>query len=256
MVLSLKAGYVLIPPMKHFAGFGVFAIVLIGCGGEAPAPSIPSTETNSVEQPTTVGKKNTASGNANISIKPTTQIPVAKPESKPKPTSSQAGTLPVTPSTTNNATSTVTPQQTTIAPGIKPAQPDKVEGEGNLTQKNGTFFSGDSQFNGQFVDNHDNGVKSVEGRFENGVQQGEWTFYHENGIKFRTGQYVDGRADGQWTIWREDGSKWSEQTYVNGQLNGLETRWHPNGQKESETTWEGGRTIAKKEWDESGAPKQ
>ena len=49
---------------------------------------------------------------------------------------------------------------------------------------------------------------------------------------------------------------WSEQTYVNGQLNGLETRWHPNGQKQSETTWEGGRTIAKQEWDESGVPKQ
>ena len=255
MVLSPNDGCVLILPMKHFAGLGVLAIGLMGCGGDAPAPSAPAAETNTVEQPTAVGKTNTTPGNANISIKPTTEIPAATPAVKPKPEPPQAVAPTETPGATNNATSSGAATLTTTT-GNGPAKPNKVQGEGNLTKKNGAFFSGDSPFNGQFVDHHDNGVKSVEGRFENGIQQGAWTFYHENGGKFRSGQYVDGRADGQWVIWREDGSKWSEQSYVNGQLNGLETRWHPNGQKESETTWEGGRTIAKKEWDESGAPKQ
>ena len=227
----------------------------MGCGGEAPAPSTPTTETNTVEQPAATGETNKAPGNANISIKPTTEIPAAKPAVKPKATPPQAVTPTETPGATNNAASSGVATQTT-ATGNDTSQPKKVEGEGNLTKKNGAFFSGDSPFNGLFVDHHENGVKSVEGRFENGIQQGAWTYFHENGSKFRTGQYVDGRADGQWTYWREDGSKWSEQTYVNGQLNGLETRWHVNGQKESETTWEGGRTVAKKEWDESGAPKQ
>ena len=38
--------------------------------------------------------------------------------------------------------------------------------------------------------------------------------------------------------------------------NGVETRWHPNGQKQSEATWQGGKTIAKEEWNEQGVPKQ
>ena len=238
--------------MKYFAGLGMLAIGLVGCGGDAPAPGTSTTETNAVEQTPAAVNKNTATTNPNISIKPTTEIPAAKPVTKPKPTPPQAGTPAATPAATNNA---ATAQANSGTPN-KPTQPDRVEGQGNLTEKNGAFFSGDSPFNGQFVDRHDNGVKSVDGRFENGIQQGAWTYYHENGSRFRTGQYVDGRADGQWTFWRENGSKWSEQTYVNGQLNGLETRWHPNGQKQSETTWEGGRTIAKQEWDESGVPKQ
>ncbi|MEC9081309.1 MAG: hypothetical protein VYE44_05985 [Verrucomicrobiota bacterium] len=133
--------------------------------------------------------------------------------------------------------------------------PAKLEGEAKLTQKNGQYFSEDSPFDGQFIDHHDNGQKSVEGTFVEGKQQGVWTFYHENGQQFRTGNYVDGRADGQWIIWREDGSKWAEQTYINGQLNGLEKRWHPNGQKQSEATWQGGKTISKSEWDEQGVLK-
>lgn len=233
----------------------MLAIGLVGCGGDASEPSTPTTDTNAVEQTPAGVNTNAATSDPNISIKPTTEIPAAKPETKPKPKPPQVATPAATPAGTNNAAAA---QVNTGSPNksVQTTQPGKVEGEGNLTEKNGAFFSGDSPFNGQFVDRHDNGVKSVEGRFENGIQQGAWTYYHENGSRFRTGQYVDGRADGQWTFWREDGSKWSEQTYVNGQLNGLEMRWHPNGQKKSETTWEGGRTIAKLEWDESGAPKQ
>ena len=105
------------------------------------------------------------------------------------------------------------------------------------------------------VDHHDNGNKSVEGKFLNGKQEGVWAYYHKNGNRFRTGKYLNGRANGQWVIWRMDGSKWSEKNYVNGQLNGIETRWHPNGQKQSETEWGGGKILSKKEWDESGTSK-
>ena len=232
MVLSPNDGCVLILPMKHFAGLGVLAIGLMGCGGEAPAPSTPAAETNYALSSQRRCKTNTTPGNANISIKPTTEIPAAKPV-KPKPSRLRQAAPAATPAATNNATSS----GAAIRNHHNRTQPNKVQGEGNLTKKNGAFFSGDSPFNGQFVDHHDNGVKSVEGRFENGIQQGAWTFYHENGSRFRSGQYMSTAAlMASGSFWREDGSKWSEQSYVNGQLNGLETRWHPNGQKQSETT--------------------
>ena len=256
MVLSPIPACGLILPMKYFAGLGVLAVGLIGCGGDAPSPENPtSTGTNTVNESPSGVDTNKTPENPNITITPTTVIPAENPNTKPKTNPAQTGNQEQAPAevTSTPETPSEATNPTTAATG---SEPNRVEGEANLTKKNGAFFSGDSPFNGTFVDHHENGVKSVEGRFKDGVQQGVWTYYHESGSRLRTGEYVGGRADGQWTIWREDGSKWSEQTYVNGQLNGPEVRWHPNGQKESETTWEGGRVIVKKEWDQSGAPKQ
>jgi len=243
MVLSPGRACGLLSPMKASAVLLSVAAALIGCGGgspqdesaaaDAPKPAQPDNVTvTSVAKGDPPGQKVQQPGKLTIGQQPKAGQPEAKPAPAPKPPS----------------TETFAPEES--------AKPAKVEGEGNLTRENGEYLAGGSPFNGQFVDHHDNGNKSVEGTFVDGKQQGGWTYFHENGQRFRTGNYVDGRADGQWVIWREDGSKWSEQTYVNGQLNGVETRWHPNGQKQSEATWQGGKTLSKQEWDERGLPRQ
>jgi len=244
MVLSPGEGCGLLSPMKGFVLFLTVAMVTVGCGGgdaptaeqasaEAPKPVLPDNITV-----TPVAEVDSPKGEADPSGKLTLgKAPKEnQPEAKPAPAAKLQG-------------------ENAVAPK-RQATPNKVEGEGNLSKEDGKFTAGGSPFEGQFVDHHSNGTKSVEGQFVNGKQQGVWTFYHENGKLFRTGIYIDGRADGQWKIWRDDGSKWSEQTYINGQLNGVETRWHPNGRKQSEATWQGGKTIAKQEWDEQGVPKQ
>ena len=202
--------------------FGVMVIVLMGCGESSPAGN----------QADITAKTNISSGDISISVTPTTDIP-----------SSNQGVISVD---TSKSAATYT---------IKPAQSGKVQADGKLKEEGESYFLDDSPFNGDFVDHHDNGEKSVEGKFLNGKQEGVWTYFHKNGSRFRTGKYVDGRANGQWVIWRMDGSKWSEKKYVNGQLNGIETRWHVNGKKQSETEWGGGKILSKKEWDESGVSK-
>ena len=252
MVLSAGEACGLLSPMKDSVIFLAVTMVLMGCGGgDAPPAEQASTETSKSALPD------------NVTVTPVAKVDPFEEEAHQPGTltlgqpskETQPGVEPATeptpkpaPAANAQGSGAATPQESVI--------PGKVEGEGNLTRENGQYLTGGSPFEGQFVDYHDNGTKSVEGQFVNGKQQGIWTFYHENGKLFRTGKYVDGRADGQWVIWREDGSKWSEQTYINGQLNGVETRWHPNGQKQSEATWQGGKTIEKQEWDEQGVPRQ
>lgn len=246
MVLSPGGACGLLSSMKGFVFFLTVAMVAVGCGGrdaspaeqaEMPTPALPDniTITPVAEVAPSTGEPDQP-GKLTLGKPPKDAASEAKPTPKPEAETKSPGG------------STVAPQESVT--------PVRVEGESNLTKENGQYTAGGSPFEGQFVDHHDNGTKSVEGQFANGKQQGVWTFYHENGKLFRTGKYIDGRADGQWAIWRDDGSKWSAQTYINGQLNGVETRWHPNGQKQSEATWQGGKTIAKEEWNEQGVPKQ
>ena len=202
--------------------FGLIAIGLMSCGGSSPDDN--RTSTNE--------KTNISSGDISISVTPTTDI-----------SSSKQGVL-------SDESSKSTTSYT-----IKPDKSGKLQDNGKLKEEGGAYFLDNSPFTGDFIDHHDNGNKSLEGKFLNGKQEGVWAYYHKNGNRFRTGKYLNGRANGQWVIWRMDGSKWSEKNYVNGQLNGIETRWHPNGQKQSETEWGGGKILSKKEWDESGTSK-
>ncbi|HJO09151.1 MAG TPA: hypothetical protein QGH16_04825 [Verrucomicrobiota bacterium] len=231
---------------------GVAVVVaVVGCGGASEGPT--------EEQPGAGAPKSELPGN--ITVTPVDSIAVPT-NAAPQPGKLTLGekypeSSKVQPIPTNQLGSAAQSKAIDIeSPKETASSLSKVEGEGNLIREKGEYLAGGSPFDGQFVDHHDNGNKSVEGEFVNGKQQGVWTFYHENGNRYRTGNYVDSRANGQWTFWRADGSKWSEQTYANGQLNGFETRWHPNGEKQSESTWQGGKTIETKEWDEQGMPKQ
>jgi antitoxin component YwqK of YwqJK toxin-antitoxin module len=65
-----------------------------------------------------------------------------------------------------------------------------------------------------------NGQLFVEGRFEEGDRQGEWTYWHDNGQKNRTVTYKDGLPDGGWEIFREDGTLEARRQFKMGQRDG------------------------------------
>ena len=219
--LTVFLSILLILPVRNnlfSLALAVLSVGLAGCG---------QSESRDLNQARANEKTNISTGDISISVKPTTEISSEEQNIKSKNGTQSVNNIKLTPLGDEQVT-------------------------GNLTEKGGAYFLDDSPFNGEFLDHHDNGNKSVEGKFLNGKQVGVWTYFHEDGSRFRAGEYVNGHADGQWIIWRKDGSKWSEKKYVNGQLNGVETRWHSNGKKQSETEWDGGKVLSKKEWDESG----
>ena len=123
-----------------------------------------------------------------------------------------------------------------------------------------------------------NGQVFVEGQYQEGKQEGEWTYWYENGQNNRIVTYKAGLPDGTWEVFREDGTKQAVRSYLEGRRHGEWTRfdptgerpyrtfgyqnglahgewkqWHPNGVQQNVITFDGGRrhgvTI---EWDEEG----
>lgn len=77
--------------------------------------------------------------------------------------------------------------------------------------------------------------------------------YYEDGQKKMEGSYNDGNRDGQWSYWYPDGKLWSQAVYTDGIDNGLKTVWHETGEKyyEGETS-NGKRVGIWKFWDTDG----
>lgn len=74
-----------------------------------------------------------------------------------------------------------------------------------------------------------NGQIFVEGAYEKGDQQGQWTYWHDNGQKNRTVNYTNGVPDGSWEVYRRDGSLEAKRSFVNGSRNGEWTVYDTNG---------------------------
>jgi len=93
-----------------------------------------------------------------------------------------------------------------------------------------------------------------EGRFADGIRQGEFRYfypdgklkavsvvsgngkksetvsYFPNGKKMASGSYLEGKKDGAWKFFREtDGTLVSEETYVAGEVNGLSKVYYSEG---------------------------
>jgi antitoxin component YwqK of YwqJK toxin-antitoxin module len=75
-----------------------------------------------------------------------------------------------------------------------------------------------------------NGNLILEGRYEEGKQQGRWSEYYDSGRDKRIIEYEDGVYDGAWTKWYESGQKWAEGTYREGKKHGRGRFWYESGQ--------------------------
>ena len=83
---------------------------------------------------------------------------------------------------------------------------------------------------------HYSGPKSMVGNFDNGLRNGNWTYWHENGNKRLEGKYLNGFKNGLWTRWYWNGAIATKYVYDNTDLDGKQIEWH----------------IDKECWDEKG----
>jgi antitoxin component YwqK of YwqJK toxin-antitoxin module len=93
--------------------------------------------------------------------------------------------------------------------------------KGEQTVKNGF---------GYIVNYHDNNMKKSEGKVENGLEHGLWTYYFPNGKKSSEGHYINGERTGTWYEWYENGNLKSE---INTQ-SGMNIYYTYDGKKEME----------------------
>jgi antitoxin component YwqK of YwqJK toxin-antitoxin module len=157
---------------------------------------------------------------------------------------------------------------------------DKYEPTGKQrTEREIARFS-DNHFeaDGVYREYYPNGQLFVEGKFERGRQQGEWTYYFDNGQVNRKAMYKDGQPDGPREIFRADGTLFAnrgfkdgrrdgewvtydktgkkplrEEHYVDGKADGVWKTWHSNGQLKQEISLKGGKRHGTSiEWDEQG----
>jgi antitoxin component YwqK of YwqJK toxin-antitoxin module len=81
---------------------------------------------------------------------------------------------------------------------------------------------------------HENGNKYQEINWKNEVKDGLFKQYHKNGQLEREGQYVNDIVEGKWKYFYENGQLEQDIAYDNGELNGLAIAYYENGNIERE----------------------
>ena len=77
------------------------------------------------------------------------------------------------------------------------------------------------------VDNYPNGNKHFKVGFQNGLREGEFTFWQKNGIKLLTGSYRKGLRHGKFTAYGKTGELVYVKNYKDGELDGNFTLFYP-----------------------------
>lgn len=83
--------------------------------------------------------------------------------------------------------------------------------------------------NGYNVFFYDNGVKSSEGFFKDGIPDGYWINYYPNGIKTSEGNRKENKLDSIWKFYSEEGILREEIAYKNNQRQGLRKIYSKDG---------------------------
>ncbi|WP_140920523.1 toxin-antitoxin system YwqK family antitoxin [Limnobaculum xujianqingii] len=100
---------------------------------------------------------------------------------------------------------------------------------------------------------YNNGQLQSQVSYENGKQEGMFTFWHANGKKLREGELLHGKHNGVWKSWHENGVSGTEVRYINGVLDGETFGWHENGQKYHQGMYRNGNAVGMSYvWDQDG----
>lgn len=100
---------------------------------------------------------------------------------------------------------------------------------------------------------YENGQRTSEMNWENGLPEGKSIGWHENGQKKYDGNFKNGEKDGKWCYWYENGQKAYEMDYKDGEYHGKVIRWYENGQKNTEGIyWEGKSKGKTQIWRKNG----
>jgi antitoxin component YwqK of YwqJK toxin-antitoxin module len=153
-----------------------------------------------------------------------------------------------------------------------------ADGKPRVEREVARYSDNTFQAEGAHREYYPNGQLFVEGRFRNGRQDGEWTYWFETGKQNRKVAYKDGKLDGSWEVTRADGTisakrsfknglrdgDWvtyddtgkqplTEEHYVDGKQNGTWKVWHPGGQQKLQMDFKDGKLDGTRtEWDEKG----
>ena len=124
--------------------------------------------------------------------------------------------------------------------------------------------------NGYYVLYFENGNKSVEGNYLNGLAEGTWNFWYEDGSEgqvlnfrggkqngtmkgwfvsgglFYEGMMIDDEQDGEWNWFHENGQLESQVTFIRGQKQGSQPFWNESGILIKEEVYEDGQLKQEK----------
>ncbi len=84
-----------------------------------------------------------------------------------------------------------------------------------------------------------------EGKMDNGLRQGQWTFFHSNGKKAAQGEYKDGLKNGRWIFWYDNGEKTAEGSFRMGKKVGQWIDFDEKGKEVSRQTYVDGVRVYK-----------
>ena len=96
---------------------------------------------------------------------------------------------------------------------------------------------------GLFIAYGDNGKRTIQGYYHDGLQDGAWTLWYENGARASIDHYRSGVHDGLHTSWYANGVKAVEGNYRNNQRVGLWTQWDPSGLTSKHQTYQAVHTT-------------
>jgi antitoxin component YwqK of YwqJK toxin-antitoxin module len=90
---------------------------------------------------------------------------------------------------------------------------------------------------------HRNGIKYVEGWYEDGQREGNWVSWYPNGKKWSYGFYEKGIRSGKSEAYYEDGTVRVEQGYKKGIPNGVWKFYTQQGKLELEVEYRNGEKV-------------
>jgi hypothetical protein len=90
---------------------------------------------------------------------------------------------------------------------------------------------------GAFILYGESGGRVLEGSYQDGKQDGEWTMWYANGQRASIDHYRDGMHDGPHISWYANGNKAIEGEFHNGKRQGAWTRWDPSGLKSEKLSY-------------------
>jgi hypothetical protein len=102
----------------------------------------------------------------------------------------------------------------------------------------------DGKAHGPAVWFHPNGAKQAEGRSENGLRIGLWTFFDEQGNKTGTAQLKDGNFHGEVVELHRNGKVKKVERYVQNSREGAVEEFAEDGTLVKKTEWRNNRKVA------------
>lgn len=101
--------------------------------------------------------------------------------------------------------------------------------------------------NGPWIYWYANGNPKMRGSYTLGVQDGPWTTYHPNGGPASKGQYVNGAEQGTWQFWDEESTWRAQGDFVGGHREGLWLEYGPAADPIRERVYRDGQLITVRE---------